>query len=333
MKIRNKDKKTILEIEDLGEINKHLLVSPGTSTSPVCIGVNTANENASIQITTQGNGSLIVASEGNKKDDVGSIKLAEGANGTNYVGIKSPGKVEKSVVFTLPNRFGNDKEYLTIDAKGNFVFKDLTEIKLDNTDKPKEKPDLSLYQEKHGYLSFLELINEDERIINSDISLGLDFILQLQTYICSDQKNVKQFRSGISVESFLNSLLLNNIQSFLGLQYNPTEGIHGIRYSELIPIIVKSLQEINCKIESNKALSQLSTKVVEAIKEQLEQAKKQNQDQLSLYITIKQLSERITQLEEKLNKLNKPSVEYIQKQSKNNWFLSLLTKIKSIFHM
>lgn len=313
MKTHNKNKEIVLEIEELDSINKHLLISPGTPNNPVSLGIVTANKTASLQINTKGKGALIIASEGENPEDVGAIKLAEGASGSNFVGLQAPSKIDKSILFTLPAELGEESDYLSINKHGEFIFEPISKIKeeiLNSIELPKiETPNLDPYLTKHGTTSFLQLQSkEDIEFINQDFPLGLDYIQKLQPILYKYKTENKKTHYGITVDSILKASLEAGVQSSATLEYKPTEGIQGIRYDELIPVLVRGLQEVDTKIESTKALNQLSTTLAENIKEQLEQNKKDTEAQLNLYITIKELSERITKLEDKIKQINAPPV-------------------------
>lgn len=314
MKIQNKNKETVLEIENVESITKHLLISPGTTSTPVSLGIVTNNKHASLQINTIGKGALIIASEGENAGDVGTIKLAEGGNGSNYVGLQSPETLDESIVFTLPSSVGTDTDYLTINSKGEFVFQPIEKIKhevLNSIELPVTEPiNLTPYLKNQGETSFLQnqSISEIETI-NQNFPFGIDYIQKLHPILYKYKtENKKDIHFGISVESLLKATLDSGIQASASFEYKPTEGIQGVRYDELIPILIQGLKDVDTKIEATKALNQLSTSLAESIKDQLEQNKKDTEAQLNLYITIKELSERITKLEDKIKQINSPPV-------------------------
>lgn len=111
---KNASGSKLFEIQNpTGTLDRYLFVAAADNTSLVEIGIDGSPTNASLQITPKGNGVVNIAPSGSASSDVGEIRLFEGNNGAEYVGLKSPNSITTAISFTLPSLDGSAGDILT----------------------------------------------------------------------------------------------------------------------------------------------------------------------------------------------------------------------------
>lgn len=111
---KNASGSKLFEIQNpTGTLDRYLFVAAADNTSLVEIGIDGSPANASLQITPKGNGVVNIAPSGSAASDVGEIRLFEGTNGAEYVGLKSPNSITSAISFTLPSLDGAAGDILT----------------------------------------------------------------------------------------------------------------------------------------------------------------------------------------------------------------------------
>ena len=119
----NSDNETLFKIKNpAGTLDRNLFVAAADNTSLVELGIEGTPANASLQITPKGNGSVNIAPSGTSATDVGELRLFEGSNGAEYIGLKAPNSITNAISFTLPSLDGSNGDVLITNGAGNLSF-------------------------------------------------------------------------------------------------------------------------------------------------------------------------------------------------------------------